>query len=97
MFRTTLASLSLAAAVLAATPALAAPVGVEVTDLDLSSKAGKQELARRIDRAAQTYCVGQTDTGSISTSQSCKEAVREELRQKLAGRITAANRMASAR
>jgi len=96
MFRITLASLSLAAGVLAAGPAFAAPIGVQVGDLDLSSKAGKQELGRRIDRAAQAYCTGQHDTGSNLISQSCQAAVKAEIQDKLATRA-AANHVADVR
>lgn len=88
--------LSLAAAVLAASPVLAAPIGVEINDLDLNSKAGKSELSHRIDKAAEAFCLGQRDTGSILTAPSCKAAVKEEITQKLAARISAA-RMAAAR
>jgi len=88
------AALSLAAAVLAATPALAAPAQLDYSDLDLSTKAGQKELSSRIDKAATRFCVGETITGSIGVSPACRAAVREELRQKVAARA-AGNRLAA--
>ncbi|MDE2405291.1 MAG: UrcA family protein [Sphingomonadales bacterium] len=91
-------ALAFAGGVLSANPAEAAsaaatgaaPIAVDVAGLDLASKAGKAELAHRIDRAAEAWCAGRHDTGSNLTSRSCKAAVAEEVTEKLAARRSAA-------
>lgn len=60
-----------AAAALAtlATPALAEGVSVSYKDLDLSTAAGKDKLARRLDSAAREACgygAGRTGTRMVS-------------------------------
>lgn len=69
-------------ALLIAQPAIAASVAVEYHDLDLSTKQGRQELDRRLLRAARAVC--RTDaiqTGSIVRSSVDRECVKQALAQ----------------
>jgi len=88
------AALSLAGAVLAATPALAGQVQLRTNDIDLASPSGKAELAKRIHAAANEYCKYQRDTGSLTTSTVCVNGVEQELAEKVAQRTTS-TRMAA--
>ena len=74
--------LAIASAVLAAAPAFAGPVALNLAGLDTSTPAGKAELARRIHRAADTYCRDQQVTGSRLASPECVSAVEQELKEK---------------
>lgn len=65
--RTILFSLGIAAACLAANPALAGEVKLAWKDLDLTTAAGKAELDSRIDAAAEQACTSDPATGSRLT------------------------------
>ncbi len=90
----------LAAAALAASPALAQErdtrtTGVSYQDLDLSTEAGRAELAQRIDDAARHVCgMGERSVGSnivSRESRDCFRAAKRELEQHFAGVIERRN------
>jgi UrcA family protein len=67
---------ALAAAI--ALPAAAETVAVEYADLDLSTKAGQDQLERRIDNAARAVCgVDNARTGTRLRSQDAKDCYAE--------------------
>lgn len=90
-----LATLALAAVPMFAigSAAHAAPVAVQVADLNLTSPEGAKELNRRIDIAAASFCADQKPvTGTRLSNGSCKKAVREEISMKLKASATYAAR-----
>ena len=89
-------SLALAAAIglaLPAAPVLAQQqsVGVQYSDLDLSSPEGQETLDRRIDRAARNVCgAGDTDMGTrvkSSAVRSCVKNAKKQVRAQIAAKI----------
>jgi len=82
-----LATLALAAipAFALGTAAHAAPVTVSVADLDLSTPAGVAQMNERIEVAAIRFCANQQAvTGShMKKTTACRQAVRDELTEKL--------------
>lgn len=80
---------TLAAACLAATPALAADAKLTWKDLDLTSEAGKAELDRRIDAAAQQVCAPQAVTGSRIVARTPAPACLAEAREQMTAQIAA--------
>jgi UrcA family protein len=79
----------LAAALLSvlAMPAVAAPTGqasVSYSDLDLSTDAGRTELATRYDSAARSMC-GVTDTAKMHGKERyCYESTSKQLKARVA-------------
>ncbi len=79
--------LALAGVALAAAPATAQQhetrtTGVSYDDLDLSSEEGRDELDRRIDRAAKEVCgMGERQTGSNMSSRESRSCYRDAKRQ----------------
>jgi UrcA family protein len=69
-------SLILAAACLSA-PAFAGTASVAWKDLDLSSDAGKTELNRRIDAAAQAVCTHDPKTGTMISRKGSSSCLNE--------------------
>ena len=63
------------------TAAHAAPVTVQVADLNLASAEGAREFNRRVEAAADRFCGSQMRLG-VTTA--CKAAVRTEVSEKLA-------------
>jgi UrcA family protein len=88
-------SLTLAAACLAATPAMAGDAKLAWSDLDLATDAGKVELDHRIDLAANAICAPQAITGSRLTKRSpsarCLAEARETLSAQVQAKIAARN------
>jgi len=78
-----IATLALAAVPMFAlgTVAYAAPVTVQVADLNLGSSEGALELDRRVNAAANSFCA---DERVLSVKVSCKEAIRAEAFEKIA-------------
>ena len=82
-------SLALAAACLAGTPALAGDAKLVWNDLDLTTPAGKAELDRRIDAAAQRVCAPEAVTGSRITRRSAAASCLDEARSTIAAQVAA--------
>lgn len=76
------ATLALAALPMLAlsTTAYAAPVTVQVADLDLASTDGARELDRRVNRAANKFCA---DSIGLSVRAACMDGVRDEVSEKV--------------
>ena len=90
-----LAAAALGAAAVFAVPAAAetpAAVAVEYADLDLSTKAGQDQLERRIDSAARSACgMDKVRTGRLTATtgvrqcyQQTKASVHEQVAQMIA-------------
>jgi len=72
------AAAALGAAAVFVAPAAAETVGIKYTDLDLSTKAGQQELDRRIDSAARAACnMDEVQTGRLTPSTAQRECYKE--------------------
>lgn len=95
--RTILFSLGIAAACLAANPALAGEVKLAWKDLDLTTAAGKAELDSRIDAAAEQACTSEPATGSRLTHATpgciadARQAITAQVTAKLGGSRFAAS------
>jgi UrcA family protein len=91
-------SFALAAACLAASPVLAADAKLVLRDLDLASDAGRAELDRRIEAAAQQVCAPEAVTGSRiaarKPSRSCLAEARDVMTAQIAEK-TERNRLAA--
>jgi UrcA family protein len=73
-----LAAAALGAAAVFAAPAAAETVGVKYADLDLSTKAGQDQLERRIDSAARAACgMDEIRTGRFTTSTAQRQCYRQ--------------------
>lgn len=82
MNRTAIAIAALSGALLAAQPLMAASVEVHYDDLDLSTNEGRQELDRRIDRAAEEACGADESTvGSRIRSRETRQCIKQAKRQ----------------
>ena len=86
MFKTI--SIGLASFALVAAPAVSAQgddtrtIGVTYNDLDLSSEDGREELNRRIDRAAKDVCgASEVQVGSRMPSREARRCYRDAKRQ----------------
>jgi UrcA family protein len=92
-------TLALAIACASATPALAADARLGWSDLDLATAAGKAELDRRIEAAAQQVCAPEAVTGSRimprSASASCLADARNAITAQVQARLDDHSRMAS--
>jgi UrcA family protein len=90
-----LAALS-ASALMAASPALAGAAALRIGDLDLTSEAGKAELARRIDVAVREACPEETVTGTRladrSSRDECVSEARKQIEAFVARRTNRANK-----
>ncbi|TIX49299.1 UrcA family protein [Alteraurantiacibacter aquimixticola] len=80
--------MALASAALLAAPAVSAAegeqrtTGVEYSDLDLTSEAGRKELDRRIDEAAREVCgVDEIRVGTRLPSREARDCYRDAKRQ----------------
>jgi len=89
-----------AACMMAAPPAFAADAKLGWSDLDLTTAAGKAELDRRIDAAAQQVCAPEAVTGSRiaprSPSASCLADAHQAIAEQVAARMDH-NRVAASR
>lgn len=78
----------LVAALAAALPLIAAPAQAEtvvkISDLDVSTAAGKAEFAQRVDRAAREFCKRDVRSAKIIQTRACIAAVQVEMDEKLA-------------
>ncbi len=98
-----LATLALAALPMAAlsTNAHAAPVAVQVADLNLNSEAGLAAFHQRAEAAAQAYCLTKAPAHALATQAACIKGVRTEAIEKLAGakqsQLAARNMIVAAR
>lgn len=79
---------ALAGAALLAAPAVSAQerdtrtTGVTVTDLDLNTEEGREELDRRIDDAAKEVCgMGERSLGSNIATRESRQCYRDAKRQ----------------
>ena len=74
-----LAAAALGAATVFAVPAAAGTsVGVKYSDLDLSTRAGQQKLARRIDGAAREACgMDEVRTGRFTPSTAQRQCYQQ--------------------
>lgn len=88
-------SLALAAALALALPTVPAvaksgSVSVDTSDLDLSTAKGKEQLERRIDKAARAFCgADQPVTGTLlksSKTGTCVASIKRDMRKKVAAR-----------
>ena len=87
-----LAAAALGAAAVFAVPAAAETVDVKYADLDLATKAGQDQLERRIDSAARSACgMDKVRTGRLTPStgvrqcyQQTKASVHEQVAQMIA-------------
>ena len=88
-------SLALAAALALALPTVPAvaksgSVSVDTSDLDLSTAMGKEQLERRIDKAARAFCgADQPVTGTLlksSKTGTCVASIKRDMRKKVAAR-----------
>ena len=75
-----------------ATSAYAAPVTVQVADLNLASPQDAREFDRRVDIAANDFCA---DTIGLSARAACKAGVRDEVSEKLEAMRTSARTYAA--
>ncbi len=86
--RSAVLAATLSAALLSAMPAAAAPSGqasVSYSDLDLSTDAGRTELANRYEKAAREMC-GVTDASAKlhGKERYCFESTSKQLKQRVA-------------
>lgn len=73
-----MAAAALGAATVLAAPAAAENVGIQYTDLDLSTKAGQDQLERRIDGAAREACgMDKVVTGRFTPSTAQRRCYRD--------------------
>ena len=82
--KTALALIAALGLALPAVPALAEQqvVGVQYSDLDLSSKEGQETLERRIDKAANAVCgANQSEMGTRIKSREVRSCVRSAKKQ----------------
>lgn len=96
--RNILFSLGIAAACLAANPALAGEAKLAWNDLDLTTAAGKAELDTRIEAAAQRVCTSGPVTGSMIGHRAtprcladARDAIKAQVTAKLGTGQLAAN------
>lgn len=87
--RTIASAFTLAAACLAATPALAGDAKLHWKDLDLATEAGRAELDRRIDVAARTVCAPEAVTGSRLARSRPSAACLAEARSHMSAQVAA--------
>ncbi|MFA7585292.1 MAG: UrcA family protein [Novosphingobium sp.] len=89
----TLSTIALAPAAIAASEGTAE---VRIGDLDLTSAAGKAELASRVDAVAQRLCRTDPATGSLirdrAASRACVANVQRQIETRLALRTGTENR-----
>jgi UrcA family protein len=82
MKRSLTAIAALTGALLAAQPAIAASVEVQYDDLDLATAEGKQELDRRIDKAAENVCdVNEASVGTRVRTRETRDCIKQAKRQ----------------
>jgi UrcA family protein len=94
MFKISSAATALALATLPmlaiAGGAQAAPVSVQVGDLDINTAPGAEAFAQRVNVAAHEFCRyatrAQSGLRNLGDNQNCKRAVREEMAEKAAAR-----------
>ncbi len=88
----TLAALAAASMGLSAT-AHAESVEVRFADLDLTTDAGRSELAKRVDKAARRACSDTRDTGTNIVNRAaidaCRASVRDQVNARIARRTAA--------
>lgn len=77
------------ASALAASPLMAQNSSFQIDDLDLSSKAGQDELEVRIERAVQRSCKQEAATGSRIPNRREFNNCRTEVRQLIKAQIAA--------
>jgi UrcA family protein len=82
MNRSIMAIAALSGALLAVQPVLAASVEVQYGDLDLTSEAGRNELDKRIDRAAELACEADVKAvGSRITTREARDCIKQAKQQ----------------
>jgi UrcA family protein len=69
-----------------ATAAHAAPVTVQVADIDITTPEGARAFEARVDRAAAKFCRQSTEAMRLSERQACLEGVKLELAEKMEAR-----------
>ena len=81
-----IATLALAVLPMAAlsTQAYAAPVAVQVADLNLDTEAGMAAFQQRADAAAQAFCRDHAPGQVLARQAACIHVVRAEVGEKLA-------------
>jgi len=93
--KTALALIAALGLALPAVPALAQKqsIGVQYSDLDLSSEEGQETLERRIDQAAKDVCgANDTEMGTRIKSRevrSCVKSAKKQVRTQIAAKIEA--------
>jgi UrcA family protein len=93
-FAFALAAAALSSSAIMASPmAYAADATLTWHGLDLSTKAGQRELARRTDVAVRTACPDQVLTGTLLQDRSVLDC-RASVRAQIAQRVGATNRVA---
>lgn len=83
-------TLTIAAACLSATPALAGDARIAWNDLDLTTPAGRAELDRRVEVAAHELCTHDPVTGTLISklpTKACLAEAHELIEKRLAARI----------
>ena len=82
MKRSAIAIAALTGALLAAQPVIAASAEVRHDDLDLTTKEGREELDRRVDKAAEEACdANESTVGSRIRSRETRECIKQAKRQ----------------
>lgn len=88
--KTILFSLGIAAACLAANPALAGDAKLAWNDLDLTTAAGKAELDNRIEAAADRVCTSGPVTGSMISHRAtprCLADARDAIKAQVTAKL----------
>ncbi len=85
-FSAALAALG-AATIVLAPAAHAGAAALRIGDLDLTSEAGKSELARRIDAAVLEACPAETVTGSRIANRSARDACIADARKQIEAHV----------
>ncbi len=89
-FSKALTALAAASAIALSSPLIAQNASFQIDDLDLSSKAGQDELELRIERAVQRSCKQLATTGSRIPNRrefdSCNIEVRQLIKAQMAAK-----------
>ena len=94
-FSKAIAAIAALSALAASPPLMAQNSSFQINDLDLSSKAGQEELEIRIERAVQRSCKQDATTGSRIPNRREFDSCRTEVRQLIKAQIAAKARKQS--
>jgi UrcA family protein len=88
---------ALAASLLASSlPASAQAAALRIGDLDLTSEAGKAELARRVELAVRQACPGEEVTGTRMGNKGAQQACEAEARGQIEAHVARRMKKSSA-